>query len=268
MNHHPHSMARLIAALLTITGLARPAFSQPNSPDILPNASQNCSHVMELIHRYGSNASCNSSLSLFDASPFGPVALAPTEVGDLMLCNVSLLNAETPDCGPTIAVTVQNASQREVASFRITAVATLGRIVPTAPSQTIRIEKLCAGETATFPITLPVECLGMGSSNGQPIGFNQMVVCIDSFDQWMESNESNNWLVLKREELIRVDSAVLLPASTMQEDASNVPSATPAPSQNPSSPSIDFETLQQQANRELPPPSSNDVANQPSEPVN
>ncbi len=268
MNCRTHFIAKMLAALLTIAGISQPAFSQSNSYDLLPSVEQNCSHVIELMYRYGSRAACNHSPAYFDTTPFGPVAITPSEVGDLVLCNVSMLNAETPDSGPTMAVTVENASQREVGSFRITAVAMLGRIMPTSPSHTIRIEKLCAGETATFPITLPIECLAMGSANGQPIGFNQIVVCIDSFDQWMESNESNNWLVRKREELIRVDTDVLLPLPTNQDSPNKVISASPTPSPNSTSSSIDFETLQQQANRDLPPPPTNNLSNQPSDSAN
>lgn len=94
--------------------------------------------------------------------------------------------------GSKFNVTIRNNSYRDVCNFHMTLVATLGRICPTSPNTTTYIEKICTGQAVEFCVQLPIEALAMGNRNGQVIGFQRLVVAIDSFDVLAETNEANN----------------------------------------------------------------------------
>ncbi len=120
------------------------------------------------------------------------------ELGDLELVQVVQLEVADGACGPKFAVTVRNNSTRDVCGFRISLVALLGRIHPMAPTAIVKVDKICAGAAVELHVQLPIECLAMGNRNGQVIGFQRLLVAIDSFDQFVECNEANNIKVLVR----------------------------------------------------------------------
>lgn len=155
-------------------------------------------HVINLMLRHGVNNNQNYGGQLAHHSPFGPMLIPHAELGDLELVQIALCENVDPACGPKFAVTVRNNSTRDVCGFRISLVALLGRIHPMAPTAVVKVDKLCAGAVAEFHVQLPMECLAMGNRNGQVIGFQRLVVAIDSFDQFVECNECNNIKVFAR----------------------------------------------------------------------
>ena len=158
-----------------------------------------CDHVIDLMMRHGiNNDQGGYGRSMMGHSPMGPMWIPHEELGDLELIEVVQLPVADPACGPTFAVVIQNTSKRDVCEFRVTLVGLLGRIVPTAPTTVVKVDKVCAGQAAEVHVQLPIEALAMGVRNGQPIEFTRLVVAIDSFDQFAECNEANNIKVFDR----------------------------------------------------------------------
>jgi hypothetical protein len=137
------------------------------------------------------------------------------EVGDLEVIQVTQVLHDDPACGPKIAVTVRNQSVRQVCNFHVSAVAILGRICPTSPNTTVRVEKLEPGAALEVLVQLPIEALAMGNRNGQIIGFQRLVVAIDSFDEFVETNEANNLQAFDRSALQIVSPTVEQPIETI-----------------------------------------------------
>ena len=126
------------------------------------------------------------------ASHYGNFIVGAEEVGDLAIVDVQQVAVTDESCGPKFAVTVSNNSTRCVESFHVTVAATLGRLLPHSPRATAKIEKIHPGEAFQVEVTLPIDTLAMGNRNGQVIGFQRVVVAIDSFDELFESDEDNN----------------------------------------------------------------------------
>ena len=163
---------------------------QINASHLFGNHSY-CGHVIDLISQHGVNNTFNRG-STFHSSPFGHVVIPDCEIGDLQIVEVHQHEHLDSACGPTFAVVIQNQSTRSVCGFHVTAVAVFGHICPTSPNATVKTDKIEAGESLEVLVTLPIEALAMGNRNGQVIGFQRLVVAIDSFDELMESDEANN----------------------------------------------------------------------------
>lgn len=207
-----------------------------------------CDHVINLMLRHGvNNSHGQAATKLAHQSPFGPMLVPAAELGDLELVQVAQLEVVDAACGPKFAVTVRNNSTRDVCGFRISLVALLGRIHPMSPTAVVKVDKICAGAAVELHVQLPIECLAMGNRNGQVIGFQRLVVAIDSFDQFVECNEANNIKVFVRTAIpmatvvektvetvetaspAAVDSAVAVPAAAPASEApaANQPAAAP-----------------------------------------
>lgn len=182
----------LIAALVVTSAVT--AQAQVVTTSQLLDRNDRCDHVIGLVMRHGVNNSVDraGAHSLLHPSPYGGMAIPPGELGDLQIVQVNQLEHADPACGPKIAVTVRNASCRQVRHFHVTVVGVLGRIFPTSPSATTRIDCLEPGADIEVILPLPIEALAMGNRNGQVIGLQTLVVAIDSFDQLVETNEANN----------------------------------------------------------------------------
>jgi hypothetical protein len=137
------------------------------------------------------------------------------ELGDLEIIQVVQILHDDPACGPKIAVTVQNQGCRKVCNFHVSAVAILGRICPTSPNNTVCVEKLGPGEALEVMVQLPIEALAMGNRNGQVIGFHRLVVAIDSYDEFVETNEANNLKAFDRNTLPVVSPTVAEPVESI-----------------------------------------------------
>ena len=151
-----------------------------------------CHHVIDLLLRYG----LHSRAQLPNVSS----VLLGESIGDVSLVQVSMLDTGSPAAGPTLAITLQNDSQRDVGPFSVSAVATFVRIHPWCPTVTQRVKCVAAGETLELQLQMPHESLAMGQAGGSRLAFNKLVVAIDSFDELLELNEANNLLVIGREQ--------------------------------------------------------------------
>lgn len=157
-----------------------------------------CQHVINLVHRHGVNHTFDrfGSANHLHHSPviltLGSMMIPAAEMGDLEIISVHQFSHDDPACGPKIAVVVANQSSRCVKSFSVTAVAMLGRMHFDSPNQTVKVEEIKAGEALQVELVLPIESLAMGNRGGQPIGFQRLVIAIDSFDELAETDEANN----------------------------------------------------------------------------
>lgn len=187
-----------------------------------------CQHVLNLLMRYGTS---NHAHRL--AVPFGNSLVLGDTVGDLELVSVTLVDPGSDVAGPTVAVAVRNNSERHVTSFSATAVAVLGRIHPFSPSKTCTIDKICAGETLEIQLQLPIEALAMGRAGANLLAFKKLVIAIDSFDELVECDESNNILVLDRTQIPVAAAAAPQVQETVPAPEAAIPS-TPGAEDAPS----------------------------------
>ncbi|WP_146526649.1 hypothetical protein [Novipirellula artificiosorum] len=190
-------MNRSILRLVVLTvGLSIGISSQAHSQQV--NASQlfgnvtRCDHVIDLIVQHGVNNCFNRSSSLLQTTPYGAFEIQSQEWGDLEIISVNQLASSDSNCGPTFAVVIQNQSTRSVSNFHVSAVAVLGRIGPTSPNVTTKVDCIKAGEATEVHLPLPIDALAMGNHNGQPVGFQRLVIAIDSYDELLETDEANN----------------------------------------------------------------------------
>ena len=188
------TLGKLLFATCMVACTTMTAKAQGLVASQLLHGGTHCDHVIRLIHVHGVNNSFDLSASVVSTqfSPTGPIAVPLTELGDLEIVQVAQVQDVDAACGPKFNVTIRNNSCRDVCNFHVTLVATLGRICPTSPNTTTCIEKICAGQAVEVCVQLPIEALAMGNRNGQVIGFQRLVVAIDSFDVLAETNEANN----------------------------------------------------------------------------
>ncbi len=201
-----------------------------------------CDHVIRLVHLHGVNNSVDrcSSGSMFHPSPFGSAVIPTTEFGDLQIMQVTQVPIDDPACGPRFAIVVQNASTRKVCDFHVSAVAIFGNIHPSSPNATVKVAGINPGEALEVMVQLPIEAFSMGNRNGQVIGFQRLVVAIDSFDELMETNEANNLQAFNSHEIpvatvvvgevqSSVEVAPEAVSQTMVPQAAAVPAGQAAP---------------------------------------
>ena len=189
---HTTSRYGLVCAGLFAFSLGSAGANDLRTADVLPDG-RGCDHVIDLILQHGVNNSFEHARNRnLLPGPFGGWVVSEDPWGDLCLTGVHRIVHNDPACGPRFSVGIHNDSPRAVQGVHVTAVATLGSVFPSSPSKTVRLDRLGAGETATVEIQLPLDALAMGTRNGASIGFQRLVVAIDSLDRWCESNEANN----------------------------------------------------------------------------
>ena len=161
-----------------------------------------CGHVISMMLKHGVNNRFDRSEAsrLLQSTTILPNGLPASEVGDLDIVQVSRLNSAA-NCGPRVAVQLMNCSNRKVGRFHVTAVAVFGHIRPDSPNATLEVAELEAGAILEVQLQLPIEAYAMGNRNGTPMGFQTLIVAIDSFDVLLESDESNNVLALNASEM-------------------------------------------------------------------
>ena len=199
-----------------------------------------CGHVLDLLLRYGPlEGAGNVQGGLVAPGPLGPVVMPAAEYGDLCLAHLAEV-AGDPAC-PTFCVAVTNNSTRAVCNVRVSLVALLGPINACDPTATALIAEIPAGATVEIEITLPAEALAMGSNGGAVVGFQKLLVAIDSFDAYAEINEANNLRLVCRADIPQkvVEVATAAPAAP----AGAVAPAAPAP--QPGAPSAIDSALEQ-----------------------
>ncbi|WP_182868060.1 hypothetical protein [Stieleria mannarensis] len=201
-----------------------------------------CDHVIGLLLRHGVNNTANPAAAVNAFHPYGPIAIPATELGDLQLESITRHADTTTECGPSFDLVIKNCSTRDVCGAHVTLVGLLGRILPTSPNVTAKLDSVPAGQAVQVTLTLPIESLAMGNLNGQVIGMNRVLVVVDSYDQFMESDEANN---LRSFELAALPVATAVVTETTESAAPvSVETTTPAPTTDaspqtaqPSSPS-------------------------------
>jgi len=204
------AIATTLVVCAAVTAQAQIVGSPLNTATVL-NGHVRCDHVLRLIHRHGVNNSVDQALgnSLLHQTPLGGVAIPDAELGDLEIVQVSQVVHEDEACGPRIAVVVRNNSCRKVCNFHITGVAMLGRILPISPNVTVKVAEILPEAALEIQLQLPIEALAMGNRNGQIIGFQRLVVAIDSYDELLETNEANNLRAWNRAEIPVAEATVV-----------------------------------------------------------
>ena len=210
---------RLAGMAVVLMSMTQPIMAGSPAISVLQQTGDaHCQHVIDLLMRYGM-----SKHARLTAVPFGNSLILGDSVGDLELVSVTLVDPGNDAAGPTMAIAVRNNSERHVCSFSVSAVAVLGRIHPFSPSTTSTIKKICAGETLEIQLQLPIEALAMGRVGTNVMAFKKLVVAIDSFDELLECDESNNILILDRTEIPAAAPVVV------EETVTSPQTATPAP---------------------------------------
>ena len=183
-----------VLSLGLVIAVAASADAQPLGLYSSMPGGNRCDHVIQQMLRHGVNNSVDRSVanSMLRHSPFGVVETPETEFGDLEVVQVNQIPQEGVACGPKLAVIVMNRSLREVCNFHVSAVAVFGHICPTSPNATVEVAAINPGEAIEVCMQLPIESLSMGNQTGQALGFQRLVVVIDSFDELLETNEANN----------------------------------------------------------------------------
>lgn len=210
-------------AVVGLLCLSIPSASSGDEVDLrqLFQGPQRCDHVISLLMRYGVNDSSASRDQIPARHRLGSIEIPVSEWGDLQLVSLTRQATISSGCGPTFDVAVKNCSSREVCGVRITLVGLFGRIRPNSPSVTAKIASIPPGEAVVIQLSLPIEALAMGNLNGQPIAFNRLLVAIDSFDQFLESDEANNLRLL--------DAAAIPVAAEPQPGPQSEPVDHPSP---------------------------------------
>lgn len=229
----------LLSLVLTRSILSSPLIADDNIIPALNQTTGHCGHVISMMLKHGVNNRFDRSEAsrLLQSTPVLPNGLPTDEVGDLDIVQVAQLNSDS-NCGPRVAVQMINRSNRKVARFHVTAVAVLGHICPDSPSTTLEVAELDAGAILEVQLQLPIEAFAMGNRNGTPIGFQTLIVAIDSFDVLCESDESNNVRAISASELPVQQSVAVTQAVEMLQ-ANEATSTT---------------TVQSQTNREVESP--------------
>lgn len=192
--------------LLFILGLTIGAVSSSQGQGISLQqslmTSQGCGHVIQMLSRHGglhpSGPLVNGAVV---PSPYGPFVMPANELGDLVIECVTEAPQADPACSPTFLVTIGNKSTRELCDVQISLVALLGPIRPFNPTAIARVEKIPPGASVEVSIQLPIESLAMGNNGGTVIGFQKLLVAIDSLDQFVELDEANNLKLLCRADI-------------------------------------------------------------------
>lgn len=150
-------------------------------------------------------------------------------LGDLELVDVAMITDAMGDLGPLYQVTVRNSGESVAEQFRVSMVAVLGEITEDSPSVTVNVDRLAPGETATMQVQLPGAVLAMGPEGETAVGFDTLVVAVDSFDELVEANELNNVGTFKRAEIVLVQVEGVATETTVAAPAIEAPAGEAAP---------------------------------------
>ena len=220
-----------------------------------------CTHVINLLARKYDHERFGGGIikpaPIVHHGPYGDHIVQP-QLSDLELVSVCLANPGDADHAPTYAITIANHGSVDICHFKVSAVAALCKIHNYCPTTTIKIDKICPGESICVEVAMPFASLAMGDCNHSQ-EFDTLIVAIDAFDQIVECNELNNILILKRTaitvveaktetqvEETTVESTETVPAApSVGENVQTPAPSAPAPDQKKASPldSIDLDNL-------------------------
>ena len=162
---------------------------------------------------------------------FGPVA------GDLVLMSIGMVADGIGDKGPVYRVTFKNNSPVAARHFRVSVIATLGRLEPTSPVVSLNIPEVAAGAVANVDVQLPAGVMSLGAQ-AQPGPFSQLIAVIDSFGELFETDKLNNVMSLNRGEIALIETAVAAPAAEAVAPAAAAAPAAVAPAAGPGAPAV------------------------------
>ena len=176
--------------------------------------SPGCGHVIEMLVRHGGLYELGpmGRSATVVPSPYGPFMMPASELGDLEIECISEVPQADPACAPTFVVTIANKSIRDLCDVQVSLVALLGPIRPFNPTAITRVERIPAGASIEVSLQLPIESLAMGRNGNAVIGFQKLLVAIDSLDQYLELDEANNLQLLCRADIPQQTVVVEPPA--------------------------------------------------------
>lgn len=234
---------KTLLSLSMAVGVTLAAGAAPAGPPLLSalNGAPGCGHVLDLLMRYGGLEGLPGPAGgAVLPSPHGDFVMPLAELGDLCVGVVTELPQADPACPPTFVVAVTNHSQRDVCNVHVSVVALLGPIKPLDPTATVCVDAVPAGATVEVQLTLPDEALAMGSNGGVLVGFNKLLVAVDSFDRFVELDEANNLSLLCRADVPQhvvtvetTETEVVAPAE------GGVEALPPTPQESTGAPAID-----------------------------
>jgi len=167
---------------------------------IRPGRRFDCNHVIEMLLRKYDHDRFGGGIvqpaPIVHRGPYGD-HVVQHELSDLELVSVGLLDAGGSDYAPTYGITIANHGKVDICHFKVSAVAVLGKIHEFCPTTTIKIDKICPGESMTAEVQLPFAALAMDNCEHRN-PFDTLVVAIDALDQVVECNEVNNIVILQR----------------------------------------------------------------------
>jgi hypothetical protein len=173
-----------------------------------------CGHVIELLitNRFRQNAFQNGS----ELSPGLRLGIPETEVlGDLELLSIQLDSTVDPRNGPVFDIALRNNSRVILENVTVSAVAVVGQINVHSPTAVCSVSRIDEGELTSLRIQLPAASMVLGSAGTPAVPFDTLVVAIDSFDEFVESNELNNVRIIRRTDIPILPVAVLTPAASV-----------------------------------------------------
>jgi hypothetical protein len=138
--------------------------------------------------------------------------VAPALRYDVQLLAVRFVDAGHPEqkLGPRFRVWFRNNGEQDLATpFDLVVIASADdRLVDGLPQAGVRVESMLAGETQAVDLRLPWDVYDMGvDAQGDPAPFGTLHVVVDSRRELDESSETNNGIMLAREEILPVDPA-------------------------------------------------------------
>ncbi|MCC9607931.1 hypothetical protein LOC68_02615 [Blastopirellula sp. JC732] len=204
---------------------------------VLGIQSHGCGHVIHLLMK--SRMLRESGQLGFGGPMFNPQLGAWQKPGDLQLLGVCLVADACDTAGPIYQIQLQNNSEIPVGNFRISAVGTCGQIQPFSPTAVITVPRIEAGAILDLQIQLPLSCLSIHNPGGAAIAFDTLIVAIDSFDELIECNETNNILILNRGEVapLVVQEATVTEEATIETTTPPVTTTAPPVDGNVAAPS-------------------------------
>ncbi|TWU59924.1 hypothetical protein Poly51_01970 [Rubripirellula tenax] len=187
----------MVACVTTTIAICFAAIAQSQTIDTAQvlHGNPRCDHVIAQVMRHGVNQSIDRSAAVGNiagSTPFGFASIPSDQIGDLQIVSVHRCGDLQNPVGPRFKIVVMNQSQHRVDGVDVSLVALLGAIQPHCPNATVRTCAIEPCTAAEVEITLPIEAISMGNNHGVVIGFQRLVVAIDSHDEWMEIDEANN----------------------------------------------------------------------------
>lgn len=199
-----------------------------------------CRHVIDMLIRKSHLARFGGHVQpapVVFGGFYGPHVVVQPKLGDLELGAVNMVADATPDSAPIYSVTICNKGDFDVGCFHVSAVAVLCEIHEFSPTTTIKVPKLCAGESVCVELQIPFAAMAMGNGNTR-CAFDKLVVAVDAFDHFVECDEMNNIAVFERDAVVIVETTttteVAVEGTVEQSSATQIPPSveetTPAPS--------------------------------------